>query len=155
MKYKENIQLSPQLAEVEINYKSKVKAADRKKITNSKDCAELFRQVWSSKIEYLEEFAILLLNRNNQVLGWAKISTGGTVGTVADPKVIFQIALNTNAHALILCHNHPSANTKPSQSDIDMTKKIVAAGKLLDIAVLDHTIITTEDYYSFADNGLI
>ena len=96
-----------------------------------------------------------LMNRANRALGIAQVSHGGISGTVADPKVIFQHALKANASSVILLHNHPSGNTQPSEADIHLTKKLVEGGKLLDIAVLDHLIVTIDGYYSFADEGLI
>ena len=100
-----------------------------------------------------EEFYITLLNRANIVISTQCISKGGIHGTVADPKVIFKKALLENCSGIILSHNHPSGNNTPSNSDIQLTKKIIEAGKLLDIVVLDHLIITNNNYYSFADNN--
>jgi len=97
----------------------------------------------------------LLLNRGNRVLGIMNVSSGGVSGTIADPKIIFTAALKSNASALVLSHNHPSGTLKPSQPDISLTKKLVDGGKLLDITVLDHLIVTNEGYYSFADEGLL
>lgn len=105
---------------------------------------------------YVEEFKILLLNRSNKALGIAPISLGGTAGTVTDVKIIMQYALKTNAQAIIICHNHPSGNYKPSESDTKITKKIKDAASLLDLQLMDHLIITPhEGYFSFADNGLL
>lgn len=102
-----------------------------------------------------EEFWILLLNRSNKVLSHHLISKGGQAGTVADPKIIFQTALENHAASLILAHNHPSGNLKPSQADIDLTKRIRTAGEMLDIQVLDHLIVTDSGYFSFIDEGLL
>jgi DNA repair protein RadC len=102
-----------------------------------------------------EEFWILLLSRNNKVIGKELISKGGLSGTVADPKIIFSIALQHQASSIILAHNHPSGNLKPSQQDIDLTKKLYQAGKILDINVFDHLIITDDGFLSFADEGLL
>jgi DNA repair protein RadC len=102
-----------------------------------------------------EEFWLLLLGQNCKVLGKELISRGGLTATVADPKIIFGVALRYSATSMMLAHNHPSGNLKPSQQDIDLTKKIVAAGKLLDIKVLDHLIITDNAYYSFADESVL
>jgi len=146
---------SDQLAEVQVSYSTKIKAQDRKKITSSKESVDVLRSVWSDKIEYIEEVLILLLNRQNQVLGWCKISSGGTSSSVVDPKVIFQIALNANASAIILSHNHPSGNLKPSEADNQLTKRIKEGGKILEILLLDHVIITEDSYYSYADEGQI
>jgi DNA repair protein RadC len=102
-----------------------------------------------------EEFWILLLGRNCKVLSKELISKGGLSGTVADPKVIFGVALQHQASSIILAHNHPSGNLKPSQQDIDLTKKISNAGRILDIGVLDHIIIAGQSYFSFGDEGLL
>ena len=93
----------------------------------------------------------MLLNRANKILGIFTVSTGGVAGTVADPKVTFATALKGNASSIILAYNHPSGNLKPSEADRQLTNKLSQAGKLLDISVLDHLIITAEEYFSFAD----
>lgn len=144
------------VSEIELTYKSKVKPSDRKKVTSSKNAADLFRAVYEygGKIEYKELFYAMYLNRNNRVLGVLLISEGGLSGTVVDAKIVFQGALKLNASAVILCHNHPSGNLKPSQADTDITRKIKEGGKLLDIDILDHIILTSESYYSFADEGI-
>lgn len=102
-----------------------------------------------------EEFWILILNQANYMIGKQLISKGGMAGTVADPKIIFKTALEHNAAYVILSHNHPSGNLKPSQQDIAITRKLVEAGKMLDLYVLDHLIITNKLFYSFGDDGLI
>jgi len=101
-----------------------------------------------------EEFWIILLNRANKVISKEQISSGGVSGTVVDAKIIFKKTLEISpASSIILCHNHPSGNTKPSQADIDLTKKLKVAGETLDILVLDHLIIAESSYFSFADEG--
>jgi DNA repair protein RadC len=102
-----------------------------------------------------EEFWILLLNRANRVIRKHKISLGGVHGTVADPKIIFKTALEELASGIIVAHNHPSGNLTPSQQDIDLTRKLKEAGKLLEIQLLDHLIVAGKQYYSFADEGLL
>ncbi|MFC2114490.1 DNA repair protein RadC [Bacteroidota bacterium] len=102
-----------------------------------------------------EKFLILLLNRANHVIKKSEVSQGGISGTLVDPKVIFKIALEESSSSIILSHNHPSGNTKPSQADIDLTRKIKEGAKLLDINVLDHIIFTNHAYFSFADEGLL
>ena len=145
-----------QVAEIQITYRSNVKPSLRPKINASKDTYDVLIQNWdSSKIEFIEQFKAMFLNRANRVLGIMEISTGGVSGTVADPKVIFGAALKANASGLIVAHNHPSGNLKASQSDIDLTRKLKEGGKLLEIQLLDHVIVTTEGYFSFADEGFI
>lgn len=102
-----------------------------------------------------EEFWILLLRRSNHVLAEIKISSGGLAGTVADPKIIFGRALALSAAAIVLIHNHPSGNPKPSTTDKSLTNNMREAGKFLDLPVLDHIIVAGKQYVSFADEGLI
>ncbi|MDQ3050824.1 MAG: JAB domain-containing protein [Bacteroidota bacterium] len=141
------------LNEIRVTYSNKTKSCDRIKIGSSRDVASLFRSVWSDNIEFREEFNILLLNRANHVLGWYQVSKGGCAGTVVDPKLIFAVALKCNAQGVILCHNHPSGNLTPSESDLKLTEKLKKGGNLLDIAILDHIILSVESYYSFADEA--
>lgn len=143
-----------QLTEIELTYKSNRPYNERHKITSAKAAFELFLNNWNeNKIELLEQAKILVLNRSNQVLGISHLSTGGTSGTVVDPKQVFALALKANASAIILAHNHPSGNLCPSDADDKITNKLYKAGKLLDIEVLDHLIITRDGYYSFAESG--
>jgi len=102
-----------------------------------------------------EEFWIILLGRSSKILGKELISKGGLSGTVADPKIIFHIALQHQASGIILIHNHPSGNLKPSQSDISLTKKLSEAGRMLDIQIFDHLIISDNGYFSFGDESLL
>jgi DNA repair protein RadC len=124
---------------------------DKQKITSSQDAYNLLYADLSDK--YHEEFWILLLDRANKVIRKVNISEGGLAGTVADPKKIFQLALEQHACGIILAHNHPSNNLQPSPNDLDLTKKIVSGGKNLDINILDHLIIGNDKFYSFADEG--
>lgn len=145
-----------QVSEIDVSYRPKFKVSERPRVTCSKDIYEILFNNWDlNKLEYVEQFKILLLNRGNKVIGIYEVSTGGMAGTIADPKVIFSAALKCTAASIVLTHNHPSGNLKPSQADINLTRKIKAGGELLDIAVLDHLIITAEGYFSFADEGLI
>ncbi|HRP30305.1 MAG TPA: JAB domain-containing protein [Ginsengibacter sp.] len=142
------------VAEIELIYKTRVKASQRPKVSSSKEVYQILLQSWDeNKIEFVEQFKILLLNRGGRILGIYEVSSGGVSGTVADPKLIFSAALKANASSLILSHNHPSGNTRPSDADRQLTRRIKMAGELLDISVLDHIIVTTEGYCSFADEG--
>ncbi len=125
----------------------------KEKISSSKDVFELFQSIMED-YKY-ESFWILLLNRANKIIKKIQVSDGGVSGTVADPKRIFKLSLENDASGLILCHNHPSGNTKPSEADIKLTKKIQKGGELLDISVLDHIIVGEENYFSFADENLL
>ncbi len=144
------------ISKVELVYRSKIKAAERPIIKSPADSYKILLGNWDlNKIEFVEQFKVLYLNRGNRVLGLIEISTGGISGTVADPRLIFITALKLNATAIILCHNHPSGSLNPSEADKLLTEKIRNAGKFLDIQVIDHIILTTENYYSFADEGVI
>lgn len=145
-----------QVTEIQLSYKAKVKASDRPNITCSEDAYRILLKNWDEEtIEFREEFKVLLLNRANKVLGIVNISMGGISGTVADPKIIFSSALKANCSSIILSHNHPSGNLRPSQADLNLTYKMVEAGKFLEIPVLEHLIVTDEHYYSMADEGVI
>lgn len=126
---------------------------ERVKITGSKTAYDLIRPDLID--QPIEQFWVLMLARNNTVLHKRCVSTGGVSGTVADPKIIFKKALEDLASGVILIHNHPSGNLKPSQADIKLTNKLSEAGKLLEIPVIDHIIFTEHGYYSFADEGML
>lgn len=125
----------------------------KKQISSSRDVYELMKPELSDLPH--EEFWLLLLNRANKVIRKQNISQGGISGTVADPKLIFNHALSHLASGIILVHNHPSGNTRPSEADKRLTKQLHDAGKLLEIAVLDHVIFTDNNYFSFADENLL
>jgi DNA repair protein RadC len=143
-----------QVAEIQLSYRSTVKASLRPKISCSKDAYKVLTEYWDEdKIEFIEQFKVLILNRANRVIGIYEVSTGTTTSTLADPKLIFIAAIKTNASSLILAHNHPSGNLTPSQADLNLTKQMTEVGKFLQIPVIDHIIITSESYYSLADMG--
>lgn len=144
------------VAEVELIYKTKVKASERPKISCSKDAYKLFLEYWDKdKLELVEEFKVMLLNRVHKVLGICSLSSGGVSGTIADPKLVFMTALKANACYIMAAHNHPSGNLKPSNADETLTTKMKEAGRFLDLPLLDHLIVTAEGYLSFADEGLV
>lgn len=126
---------------------------EKLKITSSKDAFELLKGDFMDLPH--EEFWVLLVNRANRVVKKKRVSEGGVSGTVADPKIIFKLALEELATGVIVAHNHPSGNLTASQSDIDLTKKLKEAGKFLEIQVLDHLIVAGQKYYSFADEGVL
>ena len=127
--------------------------AQQPHIHNSKDAFEYF-YMRMSDIGH-EQFWVMLLNPVNKVIKMVKVSDGGVNATVADPKRIFKIALEYNASAIMLCHNHPSGNVLPSESDKNLTRNLVNSGKLLEIKILDHIIVGIDKYFSFAESGLI
>lgn len=145
-------------------YKSKIDHYDlrkvsedfpRAKITSSDDSQKYIRQFYSDDIEVYESFFILLLNRANNTIGYAKISQGGIVGTVIDVRIIAKYAVESLSTSVILAHNHPSGNLFPSDADHQITQIIKDTLKIFDCQTLDHIILTAESYFSFADNGLI
>lgn len=144
------------VSEIELIYKSKVKASERPVITSSHSAWQLAAENWDdNKIEFIEQFKVMLLSQSNKVLGIYEISSGGISGTVVDIRLLFSAALQAAAVGIILIHNHPSGRTSPSDADRTITSEIVQAGKLFDIKVLDHLIITPDSYFSYADNGNI
>ncbi len=144
------------VSEVSISYKNVIPTSQRIKITGSASAFEILRQHWDDNtIELREQFKILLLNRAHKVLGISEISSGGISGTVVDPKLIFATALKANSSGIILAHNHPSGNLKPSHVDLQLTKKLVESGKFLELPIVDHIILTISGYFSFGDEGLI
>lgn len=133
--------------------KSSSQSKKKRQIKSSKDAFDLLAPLCQDAPN--EKFIVLHLSQSNQALFKSIISIGGVAATVVDPKMIFKEALDKRAVSIILCHNHPSGNLKPSQADLDITKKLVSGGKMLDINVLDHLIIGDDQYFSFADEGLI
>ncbi|MGE0566614.1 MAG: RadC family protein [Bacteroidia bacterium] len=149
MKNKHNIQ------EVQIHY-SRPEIKGMPKAQRSSEAATLFKLFADpTRLDYKEFFWVMLLSQSQHVLGIAEISVGTTNATAVNSKEIFQLALKGNASNVIVGHNHPSGNTQPSSEDIKLTKDLVSFGRMISISVNDHIILTTEGYYSFADNGLI
>lgn len=145
-----------QLAEIKVSYRPHFKAIDRPQLTSSNVVFDVLMSHWDmDTMELREDFKVILLNRANRVLGIFNVSSGGVSGTVVDSKLVFSTALKACASSMILSHNHPSGNLRPSEQDLQLTKKIQAGAKLLDLTVLDHVIIATNGYFSFADEGLI
>lgn len=143
-------------AEIELTYKSKVKASERVKVQSSRDAYQLLLESWNdNNLDLLEQFKVIYTNRSQKVLGIMDVSIGGMAGTVVDAKIVFAGALKMAAHGIILAHNHPSGGLTPSKSDLELTRKLENAGKYLDISVQDHIIVTREGYYSFRDEGLM
>jgi DNA repair protein RadC len=146
------------VGEIKISYQRNPSAAEDSllgfEITSSRDAERGFRALFDTEqIEYRETAWALYLDRANKVLAWSCISQGGAAGTVIDARLVYQPALLCHASACILAHNHPSGNLKASTADLEVTRKMVAAGKALDIALLDHLILTNKSYTSLADEG--
>jgi len=144
------------IVEIEISYKPIVKQSQLPQILQPVDAYNILRQLWDKdKIDFIEQFKVMLLNRNSRVLGICAISTGSSAGTIADPKIIFSVAIRGNASGIIIAHNHPSGSLKPSENDYGLTERIKQCGRLLDVMVKDSIIITSEGYYSFAEEGAL
>lgn len=142
------------IAEVKVSYITN--NTEKLRVTNSKTSYDVLLACWNKNtLELQEEFKVLLLNRNNQVLGIYPLSKGGTTSSIVDVKLLFSVALKCNAHGIILAHNHPSGNLNPSNPDKSITTKIINASKLLDVKILDHIIVSKQSFYSFADNNLM
>lgn len=126
------------------------------KVKSSKDSYEFLLKIWDrDEIQYRESFCVLCMSRDNRITSYHFISHGGSSGVVVDPKMVFQTALLSHASAMILAHNHPSEQLSPSHADMRLTERLVKAGQLLDLPVVDHIIVTEAGYYSFADEGRI
>ena len=140
-------------AAMELGIRRNASGNKKDTVTQSADIANYLR----ATLEYRKQevFAVVFLNRGNKITHLEIISEGGITGTVADPRIILKKALEHNATAIILCHNHPSGNTRPSKADEVLTQKIKQAAGLLDIHIMDHIIVSNEGYFSFADEGLL
>ncbi|MFA6924698.1 MAG: DNA repair protein RadC [Bacteroidales bacterium] len=142
------------IASLELGNRRKgAEAIIKDKITGSADVFNYF-QPQLSDLKH-EELRVLLLNKANKIIKQENLSIGGIAGTIVDIKIIIKAALENLASGIILCHNHPSGNTKPSDEDISITKKLKEATKLVDISLLDHVVICENGYYSFADEGIL
>jgi len=150
-----NVTLSPHIPHVRAVYS--VGASDKPQLVSAEGASEMVRRFFNPEtISYTEQMVMLLLNRANRVLGWARIGEGGIHGCVADIRVIFGIALSAGATGILLAHNHPSGRLRPSTADIKLTEKLRTAGAALEIPVMDHLIIREEPgFFSFADEGYL
>lgn len=152
------------MPEITLHYVSEVLTAKNAEIEELKntqirssvDIHEYLKRIYNpNTVELFEQFVVVFLNRANKPIGYIRHSSGGVAGTVVDIRLIFGPALKAAASSIVLAHNHPSGNLKPSEADIKITEKAKAAGKCLDIAVFDHIIITKDNYFSFDDKGLM
>lgn len=133
--------------------RQKEAALEKTQVRTSRDVAEYLKPILSDLTH--EEFWVLYLNQANKIMSSECISSGGIAGTVADQRILFKKAIDALACSVIVAHNHPSGNLSPSQADIQLTKKLIESGKILDIPILDHIIIAEKGYYSFADEGMM
>ena len=144
------------IPEIKISYTPKLKVSQLPIVIEPHQAYQLLIERWDKgKIQFIEQFKILLLNKNSRVLGIYNVSTGGFSNTTVDPRVVFMAALNTCSTGIILAHNHPSGDLLPSKSDIMVTKRLKEAGRFLEIIVLDHLIVTAEGYTSLNEEGYL
>jgi DNA repair protein RadC len=143
--------------EIQVTYREVAPIAGNPRITSSSDAYQVLRQLWNEDtIGLHESFKVLLLNNSNAIKGVFHLSEGGITGTLVDIRILFAVVLKSLSVGIILSHNHPSGQLKPSGADQQITRKIQKAAKLLDIRVLDHLILAPENgYFSFADEGLL
>jgi DNA repair protein RadC len=151
------ITMRTKVNEISISYTQKIKNNNRQRLNSSVEVANYLRSLWNpDTISIYESFVVLMLNNSNRVNGFYTLSIGGINATCVDIRILFAIVLKSLSTGIILAHNHPSGNLNPSESDKNLTQKVIKAGKLFDIKTLDHVILTPENnYFSFADEGLI
>jgi DNA repair protein RadC len=151
-----NLQELFNVTEVDLVYRNRRDPENRISISSPEDAHDVLRKTWDeNKIGLLEQAKILLLDNWGTCLGISEISSGGMTACIVDPKIVFATALKAKATKIILSHNHPSGSLEPSKEDIALTARFVEAGKVLDLPVIDHMILTPASFYSFATNGLM
>jgi len=144
------------ISEIKVSYHPSIPARERPKLSTSMDCYKYILDIFDKDTINLREDAIVLfLNRADRILGCYRISSGSITGTVVDIRIVLGIALKCLACGIILAHNHPSGEINPSHQDLELTKRLKDAAKLMEISLLDHLIITSDKYYSFADEGVL
>lgn len=124
-------------------------------ISKSTDAATFMRNFYGDDLELYESMFMILLNRRNITIGWVKLGQGGITGTVCDPRIIGKYCLEAMATGVIICHNHPSGNTRPSNADEELTKKLKEGLTYIDCILQDHIILTADSHFSFADEGYL
>lgn len=148
--------LQPQLAEIQVNYIPFIKPECQPKISSSAEAFEVLKAFYPKETVYVQEsFIVLYLNRANRVLGGYRMSMGGLTGTIVDIRLLLSVALKTLSTGLILSHNHPSGSLMPSKADEELTKQIKEACRVMELKLLDHLVVTEENYFSFSDEGIL
>jgi len=142
------------ISEIKVSYHPVIPPVDRHKVTSSSAAFEYLKSIWNDQLNWKETFYILYLDRKNSIIGYHLHSIGSDTGTLVSSKQVLSVALKCNACGIILAHNHPSGNLKPSQADLNISRKIKKGGEVLDVEILDHIIICQGDsYYSMSDAG--
>lgn len=142
------------VGEIKVSYKRHSRPM-RTRVNDAGQVAGVLREVWNEDLEYRESFYVLAMNQNCDILGFAELFKGGVSSTLVDEKMVFQLLLNVNATCFVVAHNHPSGVLRPSNPDLALTRRLAECGKLFNIGLVDHVILTGDSYYSFAENGQI
>jgi DNA repair protein RadC len=150
---KEHSNLQYNIAELQVKFNIKIRPSERKRISRVDDAYEVFLNIWSEDIDYLEEFVVLFLDNANAVIAYKKFFKGGRMSCAVDYGVVLQAALLCGSTSVIIAHNHPGGICKPSLADNNLTKAIYQAGAIIGISLFDHLIISSEGYYSYMDSG--
>ncbi len=140
---------------VKLSYTREPGQAFNLKLESARECYEVLKPLFADCMDHHEEFRIILVNRRNLVIGTHLVGQGGLTATVADVQIILQAAILSNCTSIVLAHNHPSGNLQPSKSDVDLTERCKYVLKYMGLNLLDHLILTSEGYYSFADQGIL
>lgn len=144
------------ISELTLSYRPEINPSQRPLVKTSDDAYQILMGFWNlDQINLCESFCVMLLNNRKRVLGVVQLSTGGMTGVVADTRMIFSVALKACTCSIIVAHNHPGGDTAPSSADIQVTRRLSEAGKILEVKLDDHLIITTENYFSFAEQGYL
>ena len=156
MKQQKLIPETEGVAEIQLIYHNKIKPSERPRITDSHSAYEIFLKNWNKDlIQLQEEFKVMMLNTRGKLLGIYPLFKGGMNATTVDPRLIYVAALKTGASSIILAHNHPSGEARPSKADEKITEEIKTGAQSLRISLHDHVIITPDNFFSFADEGLL
>lgn len=156
MEHQNEMILSEGVPYCKIQYSFEPEIEQLPQLVSADKVYQFLMEIWDQDtISYKEEFVVVMLNNAKRVLGWSKISSGGSNATVVQPTMIFQVAILSHADSIILGHNHPSGTLKASTADVSLTKRIKEAGRLLGINVVDHLIVTPKSYTSFIEQGLM
>lgn len=148
--------MTAKIAKIKISYRNKIHPDNRIIVKDSKDAYHLLLKSWNKNyIQIVEEAKLLMLDKRNACLGVADLFRGGTASCIIDPKIVLATSLVSGASGIILAHNHPSGNLKPSKSDIDITRTISNGASIVGLRLLDHMIITPHGFYSMLDKGLL
>lgn len=143
------------IPEITVSFRDMVKVSDRKAIYSKENAVNIFKEIFEDFMEHHEEVWAMYLNKANKVIGVSQISKGGISGTIIDTRIILQTALKSSASSIIIAHNHPSGNLKPSDDDVKITRKLKDACQIMDITLLDHIILTRENHFSFSHQTVI